>query len=90
MAPELDAGAILVQRALQIGDEETAGELSARLSALAAEMIVPLLDAVESGAAVEQPQDAAQATERAEPGEERRPGSLAVSTRAASAISSAA
>ena len=63
MAPELDAGAILAQRALNIGDEETAGELSARLSALAAGMIVPLLDAVESGAAVEQPQDAAQATE---------------------------
>jgi methionyl-tRNA formyltransferase len=63
MAPELDAGAILVQRALNIGDEETAGELSVRLSALAAEMIVPLLDAVESAAAVEQPQDAARATE---------------------------
>jgi methionyl-tRNA formyltransferase len=63
MAPELDAGAILVQRALKIGDEETAGELSARLSALAAEMIAPLLDAVESGAVVEQPQDAARATE---------------------------
>jgi methionyl-tRNA formyltransferase len=63
MAPELDAGPILVQRALKIGDEETAGELSARLSALAAEMIVPLLDAVESGAAVEQPQDVARATE---------------------------
>ncbi len=63
MAPELDAGAILLQRKLKIGDDETAGELSARLSALAAGMIVPLLDAVESGAAVEQPQDAAQATE---------------------------
>ena len=63
MAPELDAGAILVQRALKIGDNETAGELSMRLSALAAEMIVPLLDAVESGAVAAQPQDAAQATE---------------------------
>ncbi|MGO8703013.1 MAG: methionyl-tRNA formyltransferase [Candidatus Brocadiia bacterium] len=63
MAPELDAGAILAQRALKIGDEETAGELSARLAALAAGMIAPLLDAVESGAAVEQPQDAARATE---------------------------
>jgi methionyl-tRNA formyltransferase len=63
MAPELDAGAILVQRALRIGDEETAGELSVRLAVLAAEMIAPLLDAVESGAAVEQPQDAARATE---------------------------
>jgi methionyl-tRNA formyltransferase len=63
MAPELDAGAILVQRALKIGDEENAGELSARLSALAAEMIAPLLDAVESGAAVGRPQDAARATE---------------------------
>jgi methionyl-tRNA formyltransferase len=63
MAPELDAGAILVQRALKIGGEETAGELSARLSALAAGMIVPLLDAVESGSTAEQLQDAAQATE---------------------------
>jgi methionyl-tRNA formyltransferase len=63
MAPELDTGAILVQRTLKIGDEETAGELSERLSALAAEMIVPLLDAVESGAAVAHPQDAALASE---------------------------
>ena len=63
MAPVLDAGAILARRALKIGDEETAGELSARLSALAADMIGPLLDAVESGTAVEQPQDPAQATE---------------------------
>jgi methionyl-tRNA formyltransferase len=62
MAPELDAGAILARRALKIGDEETAGELSVRLSALAAEMIGPLLDAVESGATVEQPQDPAQAS----------------------------
>ncbi len=63
MAPKLDAGPILAQRALKIGDEETAGELSARLAALAAEMIGPLLDAVEAGAAGEQPQDAAGATE---------------------------
>jgi methionyl-tRNA formyltransferase len=63
MAPELDTGAVLAQRALEIGVEETAGELSARLSALAAEMIVPLLDAVESGAAIAQPQNAALATE---------------------------
>jgi methionyl-tRNA formyltransferase len=63
MAPELDSGAILAQRTLKIGDEETAGELSARLSALAAEMIGPLLDAVESGTAVEQPQDPTQASE---------------------------
>jgi len=63
MAPEVDAGAILVHRALKIGDEETAGELSARLSTLAADMIAPLLDAVESGEVIEQPQDAARATE---------------------------
>jgi methionyl-tRNA formyltransferase len=63
MAPKIDAGAVLLQRSLKIGDEETAGELSTRLSALAAEMILPLLDAVESGSAIEQPQHAALATE---------------------------
>ncbi len=75
--PNWTPAPILAQRALKIGDEETAGELSARLSALAAEMIAPLLDAVESGAAVEQPQDAARATEAPSLREERRPGSLA-------------
>jgi len=62
MAAEIDAGPILAQRALRIGVEETAGELSARLSALAAEMIVPFLDAVEAGTITEQPQERGEAT----------------------------
>jgi methionyl-tRNA formyltransferase len=62
MAAEIDAGPILARRVLRIGEEETAGGLSARLSALAAEMIVPFLDAVEAGAVEEQPQEAVGAT----------------------------
>jgi methionyl-tRNA formyltransferase len=62
MVPEIDAGPILARRVLRIGDEETAGELSSRLSALAAEMIVPSLDAVEAGTLEEQSQGTGGAT----------------------------
>lgn len=57
MAAQVDTGPILAQRALAIGEEETTGDLAERLAALAAEMIVPALDAIESGAAAERPQD---------------------------------
>lgn len=56
MAPGVDMGPVLMRRAIAIGAEETAGELSDRLAALAAEMVVPFLDGVESGALSETPQ----------------------------------
>lgn len=62
MAPEIDAGAIVAQRAIPIGDEETTGELYDRLAALSAEMIVQTLDAIEAGTVVERPQDPELAT----------------------------
>ena len=62
MAPEIDAGGILAQRAIAIGADETAGELFDRLAVLAAEMIGPALDDLDAGRLVERPQDAALAT----------------------------
>jgi methionyl-tRNA formyltransferase len=59
---EVDAGPVLAQRAVAIGPKETAGELSERLARLGGEMIVPALDAVERGEAVETPQDASHVT----------------------------
>ncbi len=53
---KVDAGPILDQRSIDIGPDETAGELSDRLAALGGEMIVPVLDAVEKGTAQEEPQ----------------------------------
>ncbi len=63
MASEIDCGAILTQRATAIGEEETAGELYERLSALAAEMIGPALDELEAGRLIARPQDDARATD---------------------------
>jgi len=59
---EVDAGAILAQRALEIGPEETAGELSERLARLGAEILVPVLDAVEAGTVHETAQNISQVT----------------------------
>ena len=63
MAERIDAGAILFQRTLLIGERETAGELSDRLAALAAEAVVPVLDGLEAGMLKEQTQDSALVTE---------------------------
>jgi len=62
MVERIDAGPVLARRTTSIGDRETAGELSERLAGLAAEMIVPVLDAVEQGSAREEPQDESCAT----------------------------
>jgi methionyl-tRNA formyltransferase len=60
MDPGMDTGAMLLTESTAIGAEETAGELSARLSGLGARVLVRTLDALGSLAAT--PQDHAQAT----------------------------
>lgn len=58
----IDTGPILTQKSLEIGEEETAGELFERLSDLGAEMITEALDLIESGKAVFTEQANAEAT----------------------------
>ena len=58
----LDTGDVIHQRALAIGPDETAGELSARLAADGARLLVETLDAVAAGRAPRTPQDHARAT----------------------------
>ena len=62
MEEQIDTGRIIAQRKVKIEEDETAGRLTERLAALAAEMIVPTLDAVAEGRAVERPQDPALVT----------------------------
>jgi methionyl-tRNA formyltransferase len=54
---ELDAGPMLAHASTPIGPDETSAELETRLALLGAEQIVPALDAIERGDAVEAPQD---------------------------------
>jgi len=58
----LDTGRILLERALSIGGDETAGELHDRLAVLGAELIRETLDGVESGTIVPAPQPEAGVT----------------------------
>ena len=59
---EMDAGAVCGVRETRIGPEETAGELSARLAALAAELIAETVELAARGALEWREQDAARAT----------------------------
>lgn len=52
----MDTGPILVQRAVEIGEEETGGELEERLAALGAELIVPAIKGYLQGKIVPKPQ----------------------------------
>lgn len=54
----LDTGDMLLQRALDIGPEETAVELSARLAPLAAELTLETLSGLERGTVTARPQPA--------------------------------
>jgi methionyl-tRNA formyltransferase len=56
MAEELDAGDVLLQRAIPIGPETTRGTLAPALAALGAELIGEALDRVFAGTAVATPQ----------------------------------
>jgi len=53
----LDSGPILLQEALEIGPEETAGELAPRLAELGAELMVRTLHELERGGLEPRPQD---------------------------------
>ncbi|MFB6240875.1 MAG: methionyl-tRNA formyltransferase, partial [Gemmatimonadota bacterium] len=62
MVEELDAGPILLQRAVEIAPRETAGDLFGRLAELGGEALVDALDALERGEAEEREQDHDRAT----------------------------
>lgn len=62
VAKEMDAGAVCLVRDLAIADSETAGELSDRLSRLAAGALLEAVDAIAAGTAVFQEQDHEAAT----------------------------
>jgi methionyl-tRNA formyltransferase len=59
---EMDAGPVALVREVGIGDDETCGELGARLAALAGEAIVDALAQIESDTVKWQEQDASRAT----------------------------
>lgn len=52
----MDTGPVLLQRAVAIGPDETAGELEARLAAVGADLIVESLDGMARGEVVPRPQ----------------------------------
>ena len=60
MDPGMDTGALLLSESTPIGPDETAGELSARLSEIGARVMIRTLDELDSLAP--KPQDHAQAT----------------------------
>ncbi|MCM1042942.1 MAG: methionyl-tRNA formyltransferase [Corallococcus sp.] len=59
---KVDAGEIILQESLTVGDDETSGQLFERMAQLGAKLIVEALDAIESGRAVYTPQDESKAT----------------------------
>ena len=62
LASRMDAGPLLLQRRTPIGPDETAGELTARLSELGAGLLVVTLDGLASGTVPPRVQDEALAT----------------------------
>jgi methionyl-tRNA formyltransferase len=62
LAQKMDAGAVLAQSAVPIGDTETAGELHDRLAQDGVNLVLKVIDDLEAGRAIEQPQDESQAT----------------------------
>jgi methionyl-tRNA formyltransferase len=62
LAPKMDAGAILAQSTLTIGEAETAGELHDRLSRDGAPLMLGLIEQLQAGTAIETEQDHTQAT----------------------------
>lgn len=62
MTEGLDAGPILLQREVAIGDDETAGELAARLAVAGAELMVETLDGLARGAVLPRAQGEAHAS----------------------------
>ena len=62
LANRMDAGAVLGQSRLEIGEVETAGEVHDRLARHGAELVPRVLDQLAAGTAVETPQDESLAT----------------------------
>jgi methionyl-tRNA formyltransferase len=62
MVPALDAGPILLQQALPIAADETAGELTGRLAELGAQALIEALERYAQDALPETPQDDGRAT----------------------------
>jgi methionyl-tRNA formyltransferase len=62
MTTGLDAGDMLAQEAIDIGPDETAGELEARLATLGANLAVRVIDRIAAGTAQGVKQDKAQVT----------------------------
>jgi methionyl-tRNA formyltransferase len=62
MSVHLDAGDILAQEAVDIGPDETAGELEGRLAELGARLAVQVIDRIAAGTAQGVKQDKSQAT----------------------------
>jgi len=60
MTPQLDAGGTIAQEAVEIGPEETAGELEARLAPLGAKLALESIEKIVSGTAKPLPQDKSQ------------------------------
>jgi len=62
MSVYMDAGDILAQHAIEIGPEETAGELEARLAPLGAKLALQVIDQIGTGTTAGVKQDKSQAT----------------------------
>lgn len=62
LVERMDAGPTLLQRRTPIGAEETAGEVTARLAGLGADLLVVTLDGLAAGTVQPRPQDDARAT----------------------------
>jgi methionyl-tRNA formyltransferase len=62
---ELDHGPMLSIATLPMGPEERTPSLAARLAGIGAEALLPVIDALENGTAIETPQDHTQATHAA-------------------------
>jgi methionyl-tRNA formyltransferase len=60
MAPQLDAGGMILQEAVDIGPEETAGELEARLAPLGAKLAFLAIEQIAAGTAKPIKQDQSQ------------------------------
>ena len=62
LAHDMDAGDIIYQSAVPVGEYETAGELFNRLAKLGGELLVKTVSAIEGGTAPRRPQNHAEAT----------------------------
>ena len=59
---KVDTGHVILQRTMQIGPDETTGDVYDRMKLVGADAVVETVRAIEAGTVVEQPQDDTQAT----------------------------